>query len=398
MNMRKLRAYAAFSVLIILSSACGSSSEPPAPTAPEVDISKLNSGNYPTTPVDVEATRRPLSGAVRESVMIGAASPMPYDYDHRFVYNRLRVSREITTGKPPWYPGTDFKDAKETLDAIPGVVAGWQTAAARRAHIYTGREIDTMVIRYTDDNHARFAYEELAKRTNGVPGEVPGYPDAQVRVAITKDSFTTQYMRAWLVRGDLLIHAALSDPVSVPFDAAANADIVKRFFDKQLAMLESYSPTPVAEIDKAPLDVDGLLTRTLPADEGLAVGRVYPRQALLHLANRPDRMMPAFDDAGVDYAAAAGGSVYRTRDAAAAVRYLAAEAADIDPRYEPMDAPAEMPGARCYKAKPGKAMAIALPPTCLTTVGRYVIGSVGANPQDAHQRLAAQYKLLAGYQ
>ncbi|KAF0848337.1 hypothetical protein FNL39_102485 [Nocardia caishijiensis] len=332
--------------------------------------------------------------------MIGAASPLPYEYDHRFVYNSLQVGRELTADDPPWYPGTDFKDTQEALAAIPGVVAGWMAAGARRNNMFTGRDIATMVVRFTDNDHARFAYDELARRTKGEPGEIPGYSDARVRVALINGSFYRQQdMRAWLIRGDLLIHAALSDPVSIPFDTAANADIVKRFFDKQLAMLETYSPTPVAELDKVPLDVDGLLSRTLPADRGRPFGAVYPRQALFHLANRPDRMAPAIADADVDYSAVAGGSVYRTRDAAAAIRYLAAKAADVatNSKYEPMERPSTMPDARCYNAKPGQYIILDVPPICLTTVGRYVIGSVGANPQDTHQRLAAQYKLLAGY-
>ncbi|MGW5450644.1 DUF7373 family lipoprotein [Nocardia sp. NPDC003979] len=366
---------------------------------PEVDIGKLDSGNYPTRPVDIEATRQPLSGAIREAVMLGVASPSPHDYDHRFVYHNLRVSRALTAGHPPWYSGADFENREEALAAIPGVVAGWQTAGARRDSSDTGRRIDTMVVRYTTENQARFAYEELARRTEGVPGEVPGYAEAHVRVAIIKDIYyTSQKMYAWMVRGDLLVHAALSDPVSVPFDAAANADIIKRFFDKQLAMLANYSPTPVAEIDRRPFDVDGLLSRTLPADERRS-GAVYPRQALLHMANRPDQMGPAMADAGVDFAAFAGASVYRTRDAAAATRYLAAESADTasDSRYTPMDGPAAMPGTRCYNSKPGEWATASTPPLCMTTVGRYVIAAVGANPQETYQRLAAQYKLLAGH-
>lgn len=142
--------------------------------------------------------------------------------------------------------------------------------------------------------------------------------------AITKGSYTTQYMRAWLVRGDMLIHADLSDPVSAHFDAAANA--------------------------------------------------------------------------GVDYASCATGSVFRTRDPAAAVRYMAAEEADstTDPKYTQVDGPPNMPGAHRYNAEPGEKYTSSTPPICITTVGRYVIKSAGANIQDAHQRLAAQYKLLAG--
>lgn len=393
--MRQTLAYSAFSALIILLSACGS--EPTTAVAPpEVDSTKLDSGNYPTTPIDVESTRKPLSGAVRESIRIGAASPTPFDYDHRFVYAKLRVTHAITADSPPAYSGSGFQNGKEGLAVIPGV-AGWRTAAQRRDSSDAGRGIYTMAIRFANPDQSLFASEELGRRTAGVPGEIPGYPNAQVRVALTKGPYTTQYMRAWLVRGDMLIHADLSDPVSAHFEAAANADIVKRFFDKQLEMLDSYSPTPVDEFDKLPLDVDSMLSRTLPLEK--EVTAVYPMQALLHLASRPDKLAPAITDAGVDYASFATGSAFRTRDPAAAVRYMAAEEADstTDPKYTQVDGPPNMPGAHCYNAKPGEKYTSSTPPICITTVGRYVIKSVGANTQDAHQRLAAQYKLLAGH-
>ncbi|MFD3705081.1 hypothetical protein ACFWUP_18245 [Nocardia sp. NPDC058658] len=296
------------------------------------------------------------------------------------------------------YNGAEFQNGKEALAAIPGVLAGWRTAGQRRDHFDAGRGITTITQRFTNSDQSRFAYEELGRRTKGVPGEIPGYPDARVRVAVTKGGYVTQYMRAWLVRGDMLIHIEVTDPVSAHYDAAANADIVKRFFDKQLEMLESYAPTPVSELETLPLDVDGMVSRTLSVEKD-TIGRVYPAQALEHLASRPDKLTPAMSDAGVDYASFATGSVFRTRDPAAAVRYMAAEEADstTDPKYTQVDGPPNMPGAHCYNTKPGEKFFASTPPICITTVGRYVIKSVGANIQDAHQRLAAQYKLLAGY-
>ncbi|MFC4124780.1 DUF7373 family lipoprotein [Nocardia rhizosphaerae] len=396
--MRKIFAYSTVAAIAIALSGCGDNADSATTTAPRVDVAQLDSGNYPTTPTDLEATRTAMSGAVREGIRIGNASPTPYDYDTRFPFSK-RPGDAVTAENPPYFSGTGFENGKDTLDAIPGVVAGWETSANRREQFGAGREIDTVVVRYASGDQSRFAAEELGRRTAGVPGEIPGYPDAQVRIDITKGSYTTQYLRAWLVRGDLLIHAHLSDPVSVPFDATANADIVKRFFDKQLAMLESYEPTPLADIENLPLDVDGILSRTLPVTDDPAAGAIYPTQALLHLASRPDKLAAAIADAGVDYAAFATGSVFRTRDAEAAIRYMAAEEADstTNPDYTQVDGPPDMPGAHCYDAKPEVTYASSTPPICITTVGRYVIKSRSMNLQDAYQRLAAQYKLLDGF-
>ncbi|MGM7644125.1 DUF7373 family lipoprotein [Nocardia sp. JW2] len=397
--MRKTRAYSAFAALALLLGACGDDPEPAAPPAPQVDVAKLDSGNYPTTPLDVESTRTAMSGALRESIRIAAASPTPYDYDNRFVF-AARPGHAVTAEAPPWYPGTDFENGKDTSAAIPGVVAGWETAGQRREEFSAGREIDTMVVRYETADQARFAADEIGKRTKGVPGPViPDHPEVQTRVDINKGSYTTQYLRAWLLRGDLLIHASLSDPISIPFDAAADADIVKRFFDKQLELLASYKPTPVADFGKLPLDVDGLLAHTLPAKTKESEGAAFPVQAVLHLAgSRRDKLIAAITDAGIDYASFAGGSVFRARDADAAIRYMVAEATDSTTEdHMKVDGPAEMPGAECYNAKPEVKYASDAPPMCITTIGRYVIKSQSMNLQDAQQQLAAQYKLLHGF-
>ncbi|MFD6388853.1 hypothetical protein [Nocardia sp. NPDC060259] len=397
--MRKIRAYSAVVALTIALSACGGGPDAATPAAPEVDITKLDSGNYPTKPDDMEANRHPAAGALRESIKIGAASPTPYDFDNRFIYVKQKGGRHVTADNPPYYSGTGFENAKEALAVIPGVVAGWKTSAQRRDEFDAGRGVGTMVVRFSNGDQSRFAYEELAKRTEGNPDQIPGYPDAHVRVAIKKSSYTTQYMRAWLVRGDLLIYIHLSDPVSIPFDGPANAEIVKKYFDKQLEMLKSYSPTPLAEIDKQPIDVDGLLAHTLPSESGKNDGAaVYPTQALLHTARRLDKLSLALADAGVDYTSVDLGTVFRARDSAAAVRYMAAEEADATtPKHIKVDGPPNMPGAHCYNAKPEAKYASDAPPICLTVVGRYVIKSYSTNLQDAYQRLAAQYKLLAGY-
>ena len=394
--MRKSPVYSAVIALTLVLSACGDESDAATPSAPQVDIATLDSGNYPTTPVDVEATRHPMAGAVRESIKIGAASPTPYEYDHRFVYAK-NGGQPVTETNPAYYGGSGFDNAKTTLAAIPGIVAGWSTNAKRREDYQAGRSIETKVVRYSTSEQARFAYDELVIRTQGEPGQIPGHPDAQVKVLVNKGSYTTQNMRAWIRKGDLLIHADLSDPVSVHFDAAANSDIIKRFFDKQLEMLESYTPTPVAEIAKQPIDVDGLLSRTLPAEADKAAGAgVYPAQALLHTALRLDTLGPALRDAEIDYASINLAVVYRARDSAAAVRYMAAEEVDTlaDSRHVKADGPPTMPGAQCYDLAPKVATYLAKP-FCLGTVGRYVIKSQASNLQDAYQQLGAQYKLLA---
>lgn len=402
--MRKLRVSSAVVTLGIALSACGGGSEAAAP-APAVDVAKVDSGNYPTTAVDLSSSRVPTSGALREAIRIGAATPVAFQVDSRFVFaNGYAGGRHITQADSPYFGGAGI-ETKDFNATIPGVVAGWDSSAQRRQELNAGRDVSTITLRFETADQAKFAATELSNRTPGTAHQVPGYSDALVKLEAKKEPLPVQNVRAWLVRGDMLLFVQVADWIGLPYDPTADAVVAQRFFDKQIEMLRSYTPTPLRDIEKLPLDTENLLSRTLPTEaskrpsKGTSSSAVYPTQAVLHLEEFPAVINAAYADAGIDYVSFDSGSVYRTRDEAAANRFRAAldneTIGDVD--YMKVDGPPNLPVVHCFNAKPEVKYASDAPPTCHGVIGRYVFGVSGTNLQDVYQRAAAQYKLLVGF-
>ncbi|MGS2808726.1 DUF7373 family lipoprotein [Nocardia sp. MW-W600-9] len=391
--MRSTRFAPALAALTLLASACGTSGSPQ-----EIDIDKLDVGNYSTRPIDVESIRTPMSGAARESIRIGSLTPLPLDYDSRFGFAPLypaRVNR-VTPEEPPYFNGARI-ESSQFADEMPGLVAGWRMSANRRNELGRGRTIETFTLRFGDPSQARAASNKLADRSPGdFHNGVSGFSDVTSKIAPT-DITGVASIRTWLVQNDMLLYIQINDPVSRPFNPVDNIEITKRFLEKQLNMLRDYSPTPTSGLNQLPLDTDGLLSKTLPRDKPLSGGAVYPAHAALALSERPAALSAAFADTGVDYVAINGATVYRTRDEAAATRLIAAlqNGAFNSTGLVDAEAPQNLPVAHCYALDPNLEATGVNTPRCLAPVGRYVISVPGTNLQDVRQRLAAQYKLLA---
>ncbi|MEV0075712.1 hypothetical protein AB0H58_04795 [Nocardia neocaledoniensis] len=399
--MRKIRVGSALLTLGLVLSGCGDGGEDATSSAPAIDIATLDSGNYPTSPTNLEATRVPTSGALQESIRIGAATPYPFQYDPRFIFAKgSGGGRHITQADPPYFRGTGI-ESKDFNALVPGVVAGWRSNGDRRDEANAGRTVETNTIRFETADHARSAATDLFQRTPGSLFQVPNYPDAYIKVEDDPEPIPVQTLRAALVRGDILLHIQVEDWLGLPYDAAADALVAQQFFDKQIEMLRSYTPTPLSDIDKLPLDHDNLLAHALPTEEtsrpkGTSSAAVYPAQAVLHMEDNAQIMSPAFADAGIDYAAFDAGSIYRSRDESAANRFLAAmNKATVDDRdYAEVARPANLPTTNCFDKNPAEKHSF-VRPICHGIIGRFVFAVSGTNIQDVHQRAAAQYKLLA---
>ena len=403
--MRELRVSSAVVALGLLMSACGHSSDAAAPPTPKIDIATLDSGNYPTTPVDVESTRVPASGALREAIRIGAATPAPFQYDPRFVFaNGFSGGRHITPADPPYFPGAGIEN-KDFEATIPGLVAGWESSADRRDEMNAGRTVATITIRFQTTDQAEHAAVELSNRAPGSVYSIPGYSDALAKLETKPAPLPVQNLRVWLPRGDMVYFIEVADWLGLPYDPAADAAVAQRFFDKQIEMLRSFTPTPLSDIDKLPLDTEGLLSRTLPteaakrSETSTSSAAVYPAQAALHLEEHPASASPAYTDAGLDYVAFDMGSVRRTRDEAAAARFHAWLDSEFssDTDFVKADAPPNMPTFTCFAVNSKSSSSSMSEPACQGTIGRYVIGASASSLQDAHQQIAAQYKLLNGF-
>ncbi|MCX4096238.1 hypothetical protein [Nocardia sp. alder85J] len=393
---RTVLACATAVAVLITGAACGGH-ENTAAGPPIIDVSKIDSGNYPGTPVDIEKTRTDDSGYVREAIRIGGVVPLAMDVDSRFIYEpHPSYARNLAAKNHPVYFGIGVDD---NFNAVaPGLVVGWTTTGQRRLDSSMGRVLNMDTLRFTDADHAAAAVKNMSSQVPSRPVTLTGYPAATA--IVTQNSVGYNILTVWCLRNDLLLILQLVDPVSIPFDVAPLADIAKNALDKWNSAIAGYSETPADKFAALPLDVDGMLSRTLPFDKdappgGMDPEGVYPRQAALHSANRPDLVKAAFDDAGVDEMSAAATQIYRTRDAAAATRLAAALAKEHDDVWVPMDGPPNMPGVHCFKQPDSKDTDWNAPPTCFAIYDRYVAAVDSLNIQELYQRTAAQYKLLA---
>ncbi|GGK57159.1 DUF7373 family lipoprotein [Nocardia camponoti] len=366
---------------------CG---EPAASSAVAVDVAALDAGNYSFSPTEVDGTGR---AANREAIRIGAITPLGSDIDPRFP-NTLTTyrSHQITPAQPPEY---SWLKADEFDFVAPGLVAGWESKSTRRTDIESGREFVTQTMRFRSPDDARSAAAALSARRPGDGYPIPGYPDA-ISKKVDNTAYTpNQNVSGWLVRESMLLYIEVTDWVNVPYETADSAGIVARFFDKQGAALRDYTPTPLNELDKLPADVDDLLKHTLSVqgEKPDATRGLYPMTAALHFRRQPSAAQRTYTDAGVDYMAVRSTMVFRTKDEAAAERFVMSlySGAASDPTYRPADPVRGIPTSRCYTAPSTASIS-----QCYVAVGRYVTNVSGPNIQATHQRTAAQYKLLAG--
>ncbi|WP_435831367.1 DUF7373 family lipoprotein [Nocardia aurea] len=380
-------------VAVVALTGCG---DPSTPT-PTVDISKLDSGNYQAVPFERHELRESKYGALLEAVRIGAVTPLISDADDRFSFQRFaNAERRLL---PDSLPSLFSLKAEEFTELTQGFVTGWTTNAERRKQLFVGRQVTVQILRFRDAGEAETAELRLAERqARNLPGEtvsVAGFPQARA-----KWSPSQKYLDVWLADESLLLYVHMDDPVSEPPEAAPLLDIVRKVLANQLNGLESYTPTPLDEFGSLPIDVDGLLSRTLPLDASEKAtsydqSTVFPGRAALHLESRPAVAEAAFDDAGVDLVSDSGARVYRARDRAGAVRLMAALIEQRSSGWQARDAPPGLPTAECFDTKDKKLNSSTYPPVCFVPYDRFIALVTGGNTQEINQKAAAQYKLLA---
>ncbi|WP_181700673.1 hypothetical protein [Nocardia sp. GTS18] len=392
-NMRNTIALTVAAITISAAAACSN----PNTNTSDIELDKLDVGNYQTMPAAAEAFQNSESGSLREAINIGSHTPLPFEYDHRFEFgNYFGYRQHVTRSEPPDGFDNTGVDAENFNAEIPGLVAGWQTFGQRRFEPDFGRQIKTYTLRFETASAAANAVHRISERAAGENYPIADQPNTITKV--TPGVFYGGTMESWTSHHEMLLYIKVGDPVSRPYEAAESASIAKKFFDKQLAMLKDYEPTPLAEIPKLQLDIDNLLAHTLPSEDGRIKSAVYPARVALSLSKYTKLMSNAFTDAGVDYYTSGGLSrVWRARDAAAAERLSTAlrnGSLDLIGLRPSGTHPPGLPSAKCYEVDPADPSYANIPPQCFITVGRFAARIGGANMQDTHQRTAAQYKLL----
>ncbi|WP_280423034.1 DUF7373 family lipoprotein [Nocardia carnea] len=370
-------------VATAVTTGCGQETE----TAPVVDVSALQPGNYRTSPRTAEEVRKPENIDAQEALRLAKFVPLIMETEPKLVFGRIINQQNLFTQLNPPQFTENF-----TVDA-PGFVVGWETRGQRREDELHGRAVTLTVLRYSTPDQATHAANYLADHyLNGKyppkgPISIPDYPSAR--------AYLGQYDRiyAWIGRGEYLVEIEVGPGVDIPPDPVPLTKTAKAVLDKQFTRLEGYRPTPAEQLDELPVENEEIIRFTLPAGEKVPEVAIGPDVAL-HLTERPDLTKRAFEDAGVDLLSLAGGNagatIYRTSDSAAADRLKAFFISQLAPELHPVEAPPGLPSAHCVE-DPEETQSLA----CYFTNGRYSAYIKDATQiQELHQKTAAQYLLL----
>ncbi len=389
--------------------ACGSAlTGTPAPG--ETDIRALDTGSYPTEPLNAHDDD-PVP-PFYEMYEVAALRLADHVISPGAITSELIYGTSAGTAWGSVMPSWLGKDADGIVDKHK-VLYGFEAGGASidktitssnwpskdPAAKFTG---NTIVLQFPDSERANTAAQELYDTDFGTqesrtqPVTLPAYPGA--RAHWRPDS---PFLRTFMPHGPYVIALLLSVPSP---DLPALTTLAESAYTKQIDALSKTTPLTAEAVMTLPWDTDHLLMRALNPDQSTkpdSVGTGYLRTGkpgALHYA--AGRLLPR-DRAYVDkqltamnaeqIAISAGTLVIRTPDPESADRAVAEKLFPWQVKLDAEPAP-KVPDTTCVenrRADPVKRF------SCILAYREYV-GIVSSNQLlDVHQRAAAQYALFA---
>jgi hypothetical protein len=381
-----------------------SASNPPAST---VNPALLNPGGYPTKPLP------PLGTAGSEQA-------------GRLVEGRRMAS--YTVG--PWQADplldahqTGDVDVVEDYDGIgrkvmwPPIMAGafglpfvvGFTSQRHTSGPGPQKSLRNAVLRFTNPRSASSAAQGFFDHAMAMPRTVdvtpivtdpeqaiaiPGHPEAKAALLTFQDGpQTVKELTVSTSHGPYV----LIQVVRCPTGPDCEAQLAGHTLDLQLPLIDSFTPMSPDQFAAQPLDPTGLVARTLPLPDDettTTTGSAYTAAGALHFEENPVKIGPLLQSAGVDDVSINRTTVYqaKTSDALGTLVTSYADAIAAIPGAKPAQAVPGLPQSRCTFV-PG-AGGLVPHHWCVTASGRYVLKAVARQLNNAHQQLAAQYRIL----
>ncbi|MBL1075165.1 hypothetical protein JK358_12260 [Nocardia sp. 2] len=378
------------------------------PAAGEIDIRALDVGSFPTEPLDLrreynhqlnngtELAVMRLAGAVANGLEIDPA----LKYTTRvvditsasradFVLADVAVQAAVQHGLQFGYSATSSshkisQDGFGSTDVMNAYGHGTPPPDASAVNL--------TVLQFPDRDSARNAATSMEEADFAVAPDLnqrltlDRYPDAKAhwRPGISN-------MAATLAHGNYVVNAFVQLPEADPEKLRARA---QQAIAVQLPLLDALPPLSAREVLRLDYDPEGMLRRTLHPEKYMtpSVQREnwLSTRGFLNGAGDMASWRELLDIGGVDFTATVNGGslLLRARDESAATAMSSAIQAKTT---KPADAPEGVPGAWC-NLEEGKSRNNYL---CVVSYDRYVARVSSTQIQDAHQRAAAQYALLA---
>jgi hypothetical protein len=364
----------------------------------KVDVGALNVGTYSTALRTVKDEPSPAEGTVLEGIRMSEAVADTSQFGSPLVYLWQADPVPDTASLVPVLG----EGGAAVLDQH-GWVAGFRASYADRPRQddgtapaeYVGLAI--LLLRFPDDGAAQAAAAALEVSNwkdfdQTVPVPLPKHPEVNARYTPGTGALATD-----IPTGPFVIHLMIDAPADGIETRVADLDAA---LDAERVLLDTFHPTPVAEIPALPRDPDGLLARmvtTDPANRPPVSGAfaVYGPTGALRAQAPGMRQDELFERWGVDRLAISGDQqLFRLRDNQAALEMLGEFNADFSGVGWEIEADPQIPGERCIKLNnpgpgaPGYA--------CQVVVNDLYTTVRGNTATTVKQRAAAQYALLAG--
>ncbi|MFE3542906.1 hypothetical protein ACFXK0_08050 [Nocardia sp. NPDC059177] len=411
------RIRAACLAALIAGSVAGCGATVPGTAAPgEVDLSTLDTGSYPTEPLNAHDdpfvpplfNMKTVAGLYLSDYTITA-----YDIDPRMKYQgsagHLNSSLTVLFGK---------SDEMEEIVDRHGLLYGFATGgvSAKSSDTSQGKwpyhsdwptklranelTANIAVARVWDDEHAKAAAQEFNDtdfanyRDHNERVSLPGHPTAHAHWQPG-----SPYMRAYLASGPYVIAIMVSAPTP---DLAAIVDLAETAFTKQIEALAGTQPLTGEQAYTLPWDPDHLLARTLnphqiPLPDSNGTHSVSGKQGFLHYIDRglyEDREYTAtnLDRMKAERVALSSGTVaFKVADPESARRAVTEKLFPM-PFAGEAPAPAGVPDSACVEnATPTAKNRY----SCILAYRSYVAVVGSDQLLDVHQRAAAQYAIFA---
>ncbi|MFE9787909.1 hypothetical protein ACFYO7_21275 [Nocardia salmonicida] len=391
-----MRLCAAF-IVLATATGCGAT-ESGADHPSTIDLDQLETGNYQSVPRNANEAKVDDSGLAIEAVRLGAAMPIPHDIDPSYGFQSQSNGRFRVTPTIPM--SLSRVENNEFLEFTKGLMVGWSTSGHRRLNSTVGRQAFLYSFRFSSSSEAEVAMDRIISEQQRRPSQhnrvvdIPGFPNARTNWDVTDSN-------SWMTHGIMLFGVRVVDLLGGPPTPDPSIDFTAKAYAKIIEMAAAYVPTPISETSALAIDVDSMLSRTLPGDkdsqiDGISDGAVEPLQAALVREHRPGSTKPALLDAGVDMVSSeAYTSVYRAKSSEAADRLMIALLATNSDYRQPINSPRNLTIAKCFEAKDSYVPSTVDRPICYVAFDRYLAQVEALTVPDLLQRTAAQYKLLA---
>ncbi|MFF0609195.1 hypothetical protein ACFYUD_11045 [Nocardia tengchongensis] len=385
-------------ISILASAGCGSESG--AATEKSVDVSKFDTGSYPTKPQDPTTTDPAKRARLIEGLRLGDVLPVASDIDSTLVRNASSTNVFVEP-----YDFDDMINVDHFADDAPGFTVGFATSGRPAKDPFLGYTLTNAVMIFDSEPAAATAAAALVRRgfwmadkgAQVEPVQSTQHAGAQMIWAPTEQRFASWYPTGRFViftMVDQIENRVVEHDLGVPPEPAPLA-LTDKAIDITLDRLKTFQPTPSDKLTALPLDPDGMVRLVLPRPAGDQTANGFTgsldHHGALHTVGDTAMYRALFDKTGVDSFGYGGGILVRTKDETAAQYFQ--DTAFVSRFQHQIAPPAGLPSARCTKYHGPDEHAA--PFTCTVSFGRYVATVVSQQQQDAYQRISAQYAILA---